>query len=192
MHSISESEAPAILAFWELDGLNQRPTHLSALYLKCSADGVSLVLEGAEFVGESGEAEDVDGVWVGAEEIEPSTHRAARSNEFEIEDGADQAAAKVLGFPRDVAGAELELLLFGADHVRKLSVLRDGELADLEVAVVAIAVDVLDVRAGGRRLDGHFPLGIRDVEDVIGIRIAETGHLGVDRGRGENGDRQRE
>ena len=90
--------------------------------LKGSADQVRLVLDRAEFVGEAGKAEDINGAVVGAKKIEAAAHRAPGSDKFKIEHGSGHTAAEILALAGDIARKELQLLFFAADHFGKLCI----------------------------------------------------------------------
>ena len=55
------------------------------------------------------------------------------------------------------------------------------KFANLEMPVKAVAVNILDIWAGRRRFDRHFPFGVRQIKAVIDVRVGKRLALGKGR-----------
>lgn len=142
-------------------------------YREGPGDRVGLAAEQAEAVFGAREAEHVDGRVICLEKIEAAAHVLAAGDVFEIEYGPTESAREVLFLTRDVALAEFQAIFFGRDHVSHDRVPSHAEFAYLEVAVGPVAIYVLDVWAGRRGFDVHFPDRIRQLESVFYYRVAK-------------------
>ena len=130
-------------------------------------------------------SEHIDGCLICPQKIKSAAHISARRDIFEVKDRPFQAAEKVFLFSGDKTRAKLEALFLILDDIGQNCVFGDGEFADFEMSVKAVAIDVLDIWARCGGLDGHFPLFVGQRKAVINVWIAKWPVLSKDGKRRE-------
>src|ERR1041385_2607667 len=138
---------------------------------QATRDRIGLIPNPRQFVAHPGEAQHVHGVAVALQIITAPGHGFAGVGEFVRRSHARQPAAERLFFSNDESWSKtLALIQVTMSKLLDGRALLETFFADLQITVVAIAINKFGVLVNIVRLVNQFPGGRRKIDNVLALR----------------------